>query len=712
MEITNANAGVLLPYIAAQLRGCLFFALDLEYTGIDQDGAEAGADTPAALADSLMRKPGDLYPKKLEAIKPYSIVQIGFSLFTSCPVGPPKRAAVPAAAGAANDEEFRPTVEKLAVDVRDFVSDVTAKNYYTDFLERVVQKYNTAAGERNSAADTSAWLAIIVMVSKEAVSIGEQLRSAAAACAEPLVSSVDPPYVTNSTVELLRRYHFLEALRGTVDRCSREAEQLSRVAKSASPSASSDTLRSPPGTPAPVMDSYCVQTFTAYMFPATIGEIQNVSLNLDTAEFLVKNNVDLTHWVKEGLRFKPLEDAAAALAASASNHLKNVRQQLEPHKELPHFTECFNTKLDSLLPLSLGELRFVMFVLRLYEAPFPYATSNVRPFYVGASHSLIKFARGEALESSLPDTIYVGSKIYNEEVTALAAIGITKVNRKFVRISDLNSGSAKLSASSDQGAHPLSMAAQGYGTALFETLLYATEVLRKPMVLYNGYTDLLFLLLSLYGPSQMPPTLDAFKWMVHRHFPVLYDARVLACAGALQELGSFTGKLPSAVEEMTKVASVARYVTFRFDRLLVGGDDPGLFSAAHNAGFDAMLTGKLFAYATYAIKQAGVSYDVYANFLATYSTLLSINLTEKEDGVLQEEPTPVFFLADTCGLRSDSIHEVLARAGLTALVVFRGNCYTIQPVGKACSMRNYQTLAETELTRKAHGSISLLRIDI
>ncbi|KPA86200.1 putative ribonuclease [Leptomonas pyrrhocoris] len=724
MEITNGNAEALLPCIAAQLRECTFFAIDLEFTGLDRDSTEAGADTPDALVRSLMREPSDLYPQKLETIKPYSIIQIGFSIFTRHSAAAFEERVPSSGRGVASASDTHPAAHDLQSGVKAFVPNMAVKDYYTNFLEAAVREHEKAvdASDRKAAAS---------FVANEMAKVGEQLVAVCGgAGARPGVTADALPYSTDSAVELLRRYHFLEVLFRLVARDSRGFEQITRDVSSTNAGAtgSEGNLTHLPATVTPGTENYEVKTFTAYMFPAVLAESQNVSLKVDTAEFLVKNNIDLTRWVREGLRFKPLKNVAAALAEDGANRLHNVEQLYQPHKTLPRFADRFKNTLDYLLPFSPAELQLVKFVLQLCPPLPSLFPSQVASFYIRAVRPLLEFARGGTDASKLPSPIYTSESVSRNEMAALAAVGLTKKCRKYVRISSLCDGRSSSSSSSggngnDGGASSSSSfagdgtlassaTAQGYGTALFETLLYATEVLQKPMVLYNGYSDLMFILLSLYGPQEMPPTLAAFKYVVHRHFPELYDTRILVCSGPLQELGNFTGRLQSVLEEMAKVTAVAPHVSFQFDDDFVGGSDPGLSSAAHNAGFDAMLTGKLFAYAVYALTRANTDYKLYGNFLSTYNTLLSINLTGATDGVLQEEPTPIFLLTESFGMRANSIRDALAREGLTSLVVYRGNFYTIHPVGQSCFLLNYQKLAEAKLTREAHHNVTLLPICI
>jgi hypothetical protein len=733
MEITNANAGVLLPYIAAQLRDCTFFAVDLEFSGIDRDGTEAGADAPAELVESLMREPRDMYPKKLEALKNYSIIQIGFSIFTHCSMGPDTSESE--AVSAARQDPFVPTTKDLAADVKDFVPDFTAATYYTRILERVVQQYSNRVRHTAAESDQHGLTTSITSITDELAHVAQQLVAAAemrgAAHPQQTATKTGDEYATSSVAELLRREEFLETLLAALLRRSREAEQ---AKKGPTPSGTSFPTRGNSnsfprqqlqvplyGVPPPTVKRYRVHTFVAYMFPAVLDEAHSVSLNVSTAEFLVKNNIDLTRWVRDGLRFKPLLNVASELAAKSEARRKAVQQMTQPHKALSHFTECFSNSLDALLPLSDDELRLVKFVLELHQTSTPSRdVKNALFLYRTAVRPLILFSRGDIAESALPESIYLKDKLYRDEMAALAAIGVGKSSRKYVRLSrvagGVNSCSNNTSSSPSCASEAVcssSVAMHGWGTMLLETLLYATEVLQKPIIFFNGYTDLLFFLLALYGPQRMPPTLQDFKSLVHHHFPVVYDTRVLACASPLQEHGNFTGKLSRVVEETTKKGMVAPHVVFEFDSRVVGGDDPALSSGVHNAGYDAMLTGKLFASLTHTLERAGANYDVYENFLATYNTLLSINLTEPDDGVLQEEDgAPVFFLETADGLSVDAIRDALKRADLTALVVFRGNGYTIHPVGSWCQKPELTEKATMALSELTSNQVRLLPIEI
>ncbi|AYU83038.1 ribonuclease, putative [Leishmania donovani] len=675
MEITNSNAVALLPYVGTLLRDCSFFAVDLEFSGIDHDGAEADAETPEQALHSLTRKPSDLYPAKLQAIKPYSMVQIGISVFTELVPGDAEGAT--SASGAASLTAPSSAAAHLRKEVAEFLAaDVANRTTYaetTTVVERMLTSANGAAAGFTSAFKYITEQMVAVAQSLEVVARASDIR----ATAEPA-----PPI--QSLPGLRYHYRFLEALSRAVASYRREI-----------------TATGAPAFEAPVA-RYKVHTFSALTFPAATDSAADVTLNIDTAEFLVKNDMDLTRWVKEGLRFAPIKVAAAQLAKEAEAKLQQMNLLAQPHTVLPGYKECIGRKLDELLPLSPGELQLVRFVIALPDAGSgDMAAARVKQFYVGALRPLISFARGNVPESALPESIYTRDKLFKDEMDALAAIGMTKMSRKFMRAAISSSWGSRCGSS---------LVSHSYGSALLETLLYATEVQRKPIVFYNGYTDVMFLLLALYGPQNMPPDLPSFKSLVRRHFPSLFDTRILSCAGPLQGLGNFTGKLSSVVDEMSKVSSIGPHVSFIFDPLVSGGRDATQHLLAHNAAFDALLTGKLFAFAKCGLENANVSVKVYENFLATYTTLMSINLQGSVDSVLQEATANVYYLTKKSGLRADTIREALAGCGITAVVMYRGSGYTIQPVGAACQMPDLMQVMREALCARARSQIELYHI--
>ncbi|CAJ1036439.1 putative CAF1 family ribonuclease [Leishmania utingensis] len=676
MEITNNNVGMLLPYMDTILRDCSFFTVDLEFSGIDRDRDDACAEAPEQAIRSLMRKPSDLYLAKLQDSKLYSIMQIGISVFTEVEVGDANGVST---ANGATPSTVPSAAAHLKKEVADFlaaeVENYTAYAETTAVVERILSSANGSAKDFASA---------FKYLADQMLAVAQSLEMAARA--NSIRATEGPPLSSQSLPILWQRYHFLETLSHAV-----ASYQIKSTAADV-------TVPLTPST------CYTVHTFSALMFPAATDTEVDVTLNIATAEFLAKNDMDFTRWVKEGLRFEPVKVAAAQLTKKVEAQLQEINLLTQPYTMLQGYKECIGRRLDNLLPLLPGELQLVRFILSLSSKEFDDpAAANLKQFYVKSLALIISFARGIVPESALPEYIYTKEKLYRAEMNALSAIGVTKANRRFVRTAVFNTWGNGCSSS---------LVSRSYGSDLLRTLLYATEVHRKPIVFYNGYTDVIFLLLALYGASSMPLNLQSFKSLAHRHFPSLFDTRILSCAEPLQGLGDFSGKLWNVVDEISNVSTIGPYVSFKFDSTFSGGCGSMQSSMTHNAAFDSLLTGKLFAFAKYGLENANTSVKVYENILSTYATLKSIYLVNRMDGMKRETAAVVYYISNKPALRVDIIRKALESCKITAVILFRGHGYTVQPIGAACQMPNLVQTMIKVLSAKVHEKVELYQIEL
>lgn len=133
---------------------------------------------------------------------------------------------------------------------------------------------------------------------------------------------------------------------------------------------------------------------------------------------------------------------------------------------------------------------------------------------------------------------------------------------------------------------------------------------KKPCIGHNCFVDWLFVMNALDGP--LPATLGGFKQRMRPMFPTLYDTKLIAqhpaISQALQQEGSSTSRFPN-----THLGTL--YETYATEAVTKGPDSlagrtvPWLplghhsyaaaalgkrSSAAHEAGFDALMTGTVF----------------------------------------------------------------------------------------------------------------------
>lgn len=679
MEITADNIAYLLPYIREKLCDCSWFAVDLEFSGIDHQTSD-GKEVFSAAMQRVSTPPSELYAARLEQLKKYSIIQIGFSIFNEVPA-----AAATTENASASKYEAKSCSAYLDAKMKGVLA--TIPSDYQEYYLTQMRALGSAV-QNTDSLDELINDAMVFLADAQ----GELSRIAQSASAEPPISETNaasPKKVCEAAskrenkvplLELAHRRRFLTNLSSYIFQWIVEAQQTQAKAAAETVSPPSDAhqqnLQQMPAIP-PV--TYQADTFYAYMFPAEGSVLDDVQLNVNTVNFLNTNKMDFQRWIAEGLRYAPLTDAVAANVDYAKE-LANLGRRLCPAQYIEGCTAALGALLVEFLPLSNREVEFIEVAIEIMKARSGYVR-NVIP--------LLRLSRGQAVDDSEFSMFFLSGSIYTLEMRGLAAIGVVKRMRKFIL------ASAPTLGTTDKRNLP--------GSELLQTLLYAAMIRRTPMVVHNGFVDLVFLLLATYGSTGAPATLVEWKRLVAANFPVLYDTRTLSCVPALQHLDNFTSQLHRTFAAMKKVPGVAKAVQITFDRLLPGGIDAAEALSCHNAGCDAYMTGALFAYVSAALRLAQTNRENYANILPVYGSVYSIYLHKDMDGLLGGVNKSVFFLMGGKGIAVSGIREVLRRMSVVALVMYCGDGFIISIIDSQISTGEFLERFPKEVEAVATG---------
>ncbi|CAK0844090.1 unnamed protein product, partial [Prorocentrum cordatum] len=161
----------------------------------------------------------------------------------------------------------------------------------------------------------------------------------------------------------------------------------------------------------------------------------------------------------------------------------------------------------------------------------------------------------------------------------------------------------------------------------FRRLWRLLKTSKKPLIVHNGFFDLLFSFAAFDRP--LPPTLEAFKAQVHLAFPAVFDTKVLgetpelsgrlgprtvlagmgealgrrmrplSAAGAIRPLprSAGTGEAPDAEDvSLITIGESGEEVVHLSFSLPEGFDRYSKSVEFHTAGYDAFVTGQIFAY--------------------------------------------------------------------------------------------------------------------
>lgn len=139
---------------------------------------------------------------------------------------------------------------------------------------------------------------------------------------------------------------------------------------------------------------------------------------------------------------------------------------------------------------------------------------------------------------------------------------------------------------------PQDAAPTGTDQAEFSQLWHTLCAAQKPLVFHSGLTDLAYMMSAFEFGGEMPSSAYDFQRAIRRLSPKVYDTAHLhtavgAAAGKFKRLGlaKFLGEAEQRVQEKVKFVLEGDETLTRY----------GTGGQAHEAGFDSLMTAKLFA---------------------------------------------------------------------------------------------------------------------
>lgn len=392
----------------------------------------------------------------------------------------------------------------------------------------------------------------------------------------------------------------------------------------------------------PPMTEYVASTFHCHLFPSWHYGDGELKMSIETVgDFLAKNNMDFNAWVRNSLLFAPREQITKKrLAALRSGEFGRVGDGTLGPK-----ASVFNQQLLAKIPSK--ELSTVTTVFALLES---FAEDNAED-PTARRPKCLPFLQEETFKVVIAKARSLGLKVSGGDVF-------------WAPKNDSNHG-----VSTSNAAHQ--------GTILIEAMLHSN----KPVIAHNSWSDLLF----LYKATHSTPLASYadFKTVMRQLFPRLYDTRTLCSLDVMQKYGTVRGPLDRTYDLFRKChEAVTTKVT------LSDGFAEGT-KAAHNAGYDAFITGSLYLYIRHDLTVVhGIDYTAKLNgVIPVYASIFSIALHEEYDVLVQSRAAPIFYAIpdNTCrgGAFVEKLSSVLKKATLPAIVMNCGDSALAFVVGTA-----------------------------
>jgi len=383
--------------------------------------------------------------------------------------------------------------------------------------------------------------------------------------------------------------------------------------------ASSDGLR---GRTSP---QFVARKYNFFVFPpADVNITREVVLNPSSISFLNQHNMDFDQWTKNGISFvtsnvaeelltkyqmkqlekqekkKSEESNKISAVENAHNYNKRRRVELRRTEDIDFFARAMASLrewLDAAQPLQL--------VRGLHGAE---DSPEGLSFLLPPANSFLRRALYESIQAEYPSLI-----LENAGPSHPNQIRVLRLNPEEQRTREerLQRESWEEIIVNQIGVwrifSALSLANHGIELPT-DTITFAQRVedidwernstpappvptLRKvPIVVHNGYMDLMFLL-SHFHSHVLPTDFSDAKNLIHGYFPLIYDTKYLATECAPASLWNDNTALEHLFIKVIQDNEDARNLVETAPDLSLSG---GNVERAHDAAYDAFMTGSIY----------------------------------------------------------------------------------------------------------------------
>lgn len=353
--------------------------------------------------------------------------------------------------------------------------------------------------------------------------------------------------------------------------------------------------------------SFHVRRYKFTLFPPDDPRItREITLNPSSIHFLLRNNMDLNLWAQEGIPFCTGERAEQLIG-----------KFIERHEEVESPTGPTPTKGRRKVVLTKDDDKEfharVMSSLREWlDAPIPGAGApggEGVSFLLPRCNAFLRRSIYEAIERDYP---YLVLERHNNDQIRVWRLTSEEKERRNHRL--LVEGYNKL-IQEKIGAQrvflALTKACSGQPIAnRAEQAILAADAKeamadftpgrcisnRKiPLVVHNGLMDLLFLMTHFHSPK-LPDNWNDCKGLVHSHFPVIYDTKIMATDYCSEDNQSSRTRLDDIY-----LKAVASHPHWK-NRIFNLNGQSQVDEQSHDAAYDAYMTGVAFCALSYSIQ--------------------------------------------------------------------------------------------------------------
>lgn len=389
-----------------------------------------------------------------------------------------------------------------------------------------------------------------------------------------------------------------------------------------------EPIQSSPNESSPIFE-WNVRRYSFFMFPEDPGynsnrnpsyyDAREVSLSPGAIKFLSKNGMDFDKWLKEGVSYQTESQAAETIKrfcevqrrererqeTTHSTVQETVRRRIELKKreDLQFFAQtmaALREWLDSALPDEMEAADD--------DEDNTNRIMTSRSFLLPKCNGFMRRALYESIGKEYPTLdLESAGPDFPDQIRLWRLSDAERAERKqrlreeswcsmiqkvgMWRIFDAISRTCR----GEELDKSSILFASGYNAVDWESNGGMQDVVEKkralgrrvPVVVHNGFMDICFLLTHFHGKN-LPSTLSACKRTIRQYFPVIYDTKILSTECYTNWEGhDDTRNLEGLYDRVVKQGGY--HSLFR-----VEGETGNEVEQAHQAGYDAMITGEVY----------------------------------------------------------------------------------------------------------------------
>uniref|UniRef100_A0A7S1KWV2 Uncharacterized protein n=1 Tax=Neobodo designis TaxID=312471 RepID=A0A7S1KWV2_NEODS len=458
----------------------------------------------------------------------------------------------------------------------------------------------------------------------------------------------------------------------------------------------------PADAPANAPQQYVAHPFNFFVFPGDKSE--DIVINVDTAAFLAKHNMDFSKWITEGVPY-----LKRTKAVEMRDKLARKQGSPSPSGAAAEDDDDGDEPVPAPTPEKKGgkpwDQSFLAKLDKLDSAAFTNAMADAARFA----------ERSKAAEESnglIPDPHpqLIPAFRHKDSIGLfghfLSSLGLIKTSKRTPK------GPAYyMSSAAARDRRELDELERTIGAT---RVIEALSAVKKPIVVHNGLMDLLFMHHCFDG--EPVGDLQHFKGLIRKRFPYVFDTRFLVTHPKVP----FDAKMVQNLEGQYS-AFHATYGQSYSVELPLGfeGYTAAVLansSRAHEAAYDALITGRLLLYMAKLLGDGTLGSLIegkFVNKVPVYCCLETVQLSADTDTIDHDGPVLCVTFPRNVGMSSSKLDEMLKSNDLRGRVLWNGDrAFVFSPASSRGTLFDKsvgQALGNLRKATNNKGGITVLR---